>query len=95
MSFRLPVLPAVDGRVHREEEITFARLASHRQRLGNDLIASSSPEEQSTGNGTMGTAPPVLVPTSVGRRRVVLPDPVAFRSVLLSIQAAASQLSAD
>ncbi|KAL2270842.1 hypothetical protein VTJ83DRAFT_213 [Remersonia thermophila] len=78
MSFKLPFPTAVDGRVHREEELTLARLASHHQRLAKDAAASSEP--RAAGSTAMASAPPTTaVPIPANRRRVVLPDPVAFR----------------
>ncbi|KAL1839868.1 hypothetical protein VTJ49DRAFT_1054 [Mycothermus thermophilus] len=76
MALKFPFPTAVDGRVHREEELTLARLASHHQRLASHLVSS---DQQAAGSTTMGSASPADIPTAIGRRRVVLPDPVAFR----------------
>ncbi|KAK4144770.1 uncharacterized protein C8A04DRAFT_11224 [Dichotomopilus funicola] len=60
----------VDARVHREEELTLARTASYRRNA--TLGARETPDR-----ATMDSAPTVR--PGLGRRRVVLPDPVAFK----------------
>ncbi|KAK4129221.1 hypothetical protein N657DRAFT_561823 [Parathielavia appendiculata] len=53
---------ALDARVHREETLTLARRATHR-----DNARTAAP------------ATPNSAPLNAGRRRVVLPDPIAFK----------------
>lgn len=79
MSFR-PSLP--DGRAHKEEDITQARLAAQR----NSMRATSTPrntppmagELKLDGSLSVDSASPALSP-GPDRRNVVFPDPVAFR----------------
>ncbi|KAJ0122448.1 hypothetical protein J7T55_002961 [Diaporthe amygdali] len=79
MSFRLN-LP--DGRAHREEDVTQARLAAMR----NPTLTAATPREGTPMPGDMrldgslsvDTSSPALSP-GPGRRHVVFPDPVAFR----------------
>ncbi|KAL2136524.1 hypothetical protein VTI74DRAFT_3349 [Chaetomium olivicolor] len=61
---------ALDGRVHREEELTLARSASQQR-----TVKAAVPEAPE--GAAAGAAP--TVPPTPNRRRVVLPDPVAFR----------------
>lgn len=85
MSFRIS-LP--DGRAHKEEELTQARLAAHR----SSVRAASMPRDTPSTNGDPmpkldGTLSPSLdtslstpaMSPGPGRRHVVFPDPVAFR----------------
>lgn len=82
MSFRLN-LP--DGRAHREEDVTQARLAAMR----NSTLAATTPREGTPlpgdmrldGSLSVDTSSPALSP-GPGRRHVVFPDPVAFRCAL-------------
>lgn len=79
MSFRLN-LP--DGRAHREEDVTQARLAAMR----NSTLAATTSREGTPlpgdmrldGSLSVDTSSPALSP-GPGRRHVVFPDPVAFR----------------
>jgi hypothetical protein len=71
MSLRLPFPTALDGRAHREEELTLARTASYQRNRKPSL------PEPPDGTTVMGSTP-VAAPNP-GRRRVVLPDPVAFK----------------
>ncbi|KXX75628.1 Protein STB2 [Madurella mycetomatis] len=66
---------ALDGRVHREEELTLARTASQRQHPAN----SAEPETpvDTVDPPAMDTSP--AAPPNPNRRRVALPDPVAFK----------------
>lgn len=85
MSFRIS-LP--DGRAHKEEEVTQARLSASR----NSVRATSTPRDTPPMNGEQlpkldGALSPFLDTTlstpalspGPGRRHVVFPDPVAFR----------------
>lgn len=79
MSFRLN-LP--DGRAHKEEDVTQARLAAMRS---STLAATTSREGtplpgdmRLDGSLSVDTSSPALSP-GPGRRHVVFPDPVAFR----------------
>lgn len=67
MSLRLAFpTAALDGRVHREEELTLARTTTHRKPSDGPATATA-------------TAGDPTVPPAAGRRRVALPDPVAFK----------------
>lgn len=87
MSFRLN-LP--DGRAHKEEDVTQARLAAMR----NSTLAATTPREGTPlpgdmkldGSLSVDTSSPALSP-GPGRRHVVFPDPVAFRCALRPIPA--------
>lgn len=80
MSLRLP-LPTSDGRVHREEENTLLRRASHRlssNRAGH-IDGSTTPALERQVEPTE-TAPVAATPSpGPNRRHVVLADPVAFK----------------
>ncbi|KAL2018559.1 hypothetical protein VTK56DRAFT_601 [Thermocarpiscus australiensis] len=75
MSFRL-ALPtvALDGRVHREEELTLDRTAS--QRRNANLAGPATPDGAAVA-AAMGRSS--TVPPNPNRRRVVLPDPMATK----------------
>lgn len=76
MAFRLPFpVPSTDGRVHREEELTLARLASQRNARSAALEtpASSAPRLDPSGDASPAGSP------AIQQRHIVLPDPVAFR----------------
>src|SRR5690242_4131751 len=74
MSLRLSFpTAAFDGRIHREEELTQARTALQQQQRNATPAALETPD----GAAAMGSVP--AAPPSAGRRRVVLPDPVAFK----------------
>ncbi|KAH6853348.1 hypothetical protein B0I37DRAFT_359061 [Chaetomium sp. MPI-CAGE-AT-0009] len=75
MSLRLSFPTAVDPRAHREEELTLARTASYHNHQRN---AKSAAPETPDGAAMSSALPPPVTP-STGRRRVVLPDPVAFK----------------
>jgi hypothetical protein len=62
---------ALDGRVHREEELTLARAAT-----ANAASRRKTPDGLATLSAS-ASAP--AGPPTAGRRRVVLPDPVAFK----------------
>ncbi len=65
---------ALDARVHREEELTLARAAT--------AAATASRRKTPDGLATLSasaSAPSPAGPPTAGRRRVVLPDPVAFK----------------
>ena len=68
MSFRL-AFPAP----YREEEITLARLTSQR----NARLAAGL--EANTGDGSGEAASQSMSPVPQKKKRVVLPDPVAFK----------------
>ncbi|KAK1752537.1 protein STB2 [Echria macrotheca] len=71
MSLRFP------GSVHREEDITLARINSQRHAKSTALETPSARSSVGAPAAQMDSPPtPVPHPT---RRRVVLPDPVAFR----------------
>ncbi|WDK11116.1 hypothetical protein CGRA01v4_02395 [Colletotrichum graminicola] len=75
MAFRFP-FPTNDPRMHREEELTLARVAS--QRGGNrpsPLDTPLPPEPQKEAS----TEPAVPSPLSAMKRKWVFADPVAFR----------------
>lgn len=93
MAFNRFALPysTMDGRIHREEEVTLARIASQQQgRANNILVTTASNKIQgisaSAGLGlddmheerTSRSTSPAL---QKNKRRVVLPDPVAFKYV--------------
>ncbi|KAK4155567.1 hypothetical protein C8A00DRAFT_41842 [Chaetomidium leptoderma] len=74
MSLRLSFpTAAFDGRIHREEELTQARTALQQQQRNATPAVLETPD----GAAAMGSVP--AAPPSTGRRRVALPDPVAFR----------------
>lgn len=63
---------ALDGRMHREEELTLARAAT--------ANATASRRKTPDGLATLSaSASAPAGPPTAGRRRVVLPDPVAFK----------------
>ncbi|KAL2173492.1 uncharacterized protein P884DRAFT_251657 [Thermothelomyces heterothallicus CBS 202.75] len=70
MSLRIPFPTAVDPRVHREEEMTLARKASYQR-------SARSAVPETPDDAAMGSVP--APPPNTNRRRIVLPDPVAFR----------------
>jgi hypothetical protein len=71
MAFRI-AFPAP----YREEEITLARIASQRNaRVAAGLEAN--PAARLDGSGERAAAPPPPIPPN--KKRVVLPDPVAFK----------------
>lgn len=75
MSFRLTFPAPLDGRLHREEELTLARVASQRNArtaAGLEAHAGASLD----GSGRASTS---MSPTPPKKKRVVLPDPVAFK----------------
>lgn len=78
MSFMIG-LPVYDGRTHREEEITHARMLAQRaarangQEPGSAVTAPMNDMSAKTPSPAMSPAPQ--------RRHVVFPDPVAFRFV--------------
>jgi len=82
MSFRLgmPSLPSLpmDGRVHREEDFTSARLAYNRNSRPNLADAGLTLQDAAS------TASPSTSP-ALQRRRVAFPDPVAFRCDVPSV----------
>jgi len=78
MSLRFP------GAVHREEDLTLARINSQRHTRTNvpetpSSVSSQSRQRQANIGSAMDS--PTSSPPSALRRRVVLPDPVAFRYV--------------
>ncbi|KAL2165562.1 hypothetical protein VTH06DRAFT_864 [Thermothelomyces fergusii] len=70
MSLRIPFPTAVDPRVHREEELTLARKASYQRSVRSAV--PDAPDDAAM--GSVSTPAP-----NTKRRRVVLPDPVAFK----------------
>jgi hypothetical protein len=69
---------AMDGRLHREEELTLARVNSRRNgqpvsNQGTTVSAGSKLEGSSEERASPSTLP------APQKRRVVLPDPVAFK----------------
>ncbi|KAL2155196.1 hypothetical protein VTH82DRAFT_3872 [Thermothelomyces myriococcoides] len=70
MSLRIPFPTAVDPRVHREEELTLARKASYQRNARSAVL--EAPDD-----AAMGSVP--APPPKTNRRRIVLPDPVAFK----------------
>ncbi|KAK4170093.1 hypothetical protein QBC43DRAFT_45 [Cladorrhinum sp. PSN259] len=76
MSMRLPhPFPAsLDARVHREEELTLARTLSHRT---PKQPAAAVPEAQD--GAAVAAEASLNAPPASGRRRVALPDPIAFK----------------
>ncbi|KAK3938932.1 hypothetical protein QBC46DRAFT_450826 [Diplogelasinospora grovesii] len=86
MSLRLPFPGALDGRVHREEDLTLARINSHRNAPKSSALEPPMP--MSAGPTLDGAtahaaaameASRVTAPVAPGRRRIVFPDPIAFR----------------
>ncbi|KAK6820553.1 Protein STB2 [Apiospora arundinis] len=83
MAFRFP-LNTSDARVHREEDITLLRKASHRNnnprasqhQLDGTVASAPAPDPTQTVPAVAEAAPPLTGPQ---RRRIVLADPVAFR----------------
>ncbi|KAK4204026.1 hypothetical protein QBC40DRAFT_218209 [Triangularia verruculosa] len=74
MSIRIPFPAAsLDGRAHREENITLARTASHRN------ARPAVPETPDGATAAKVEAAALALPPGPGRRRVVLPDPIAFK----------------
>ncbi len=81
MSFRrsLPTLPSADARVHREEDITAARLASQRSSHAVASLESAAPiSAMARADVSRDTPSPAMSPAPL-RRHVVVPDPVAFK----------------
>ncbi|KAL2260803.1 hypothetical protein VTK26DRAFT_5101 [Humicola hyalothermophila] len=75
MSLRVPFpTVALDGRVHREEELTLARIASQ-QRHARPAVSNAT---NSAAPGTAMDGSSVAHPRS-SRRRVVIPDPLAIK----------------
>lgn len=81
MSFRIP-FPAtsMDGRIHREEELSLARRASYRNAKATSVETptSSAPKLSRHVEASPPTGSPALQ-----RRHIALPDPVAFKYVSL------------
>ncbi|KAK0731858.1 hypothetical protein B0H67DRAFT_476141 [Lasiosphaeris hirsuta] len=85
MSLRFP--GALDGRAHREEDLTLARINSQQPRQPPNSnprpTVLDTPQVVSAGPRLDGAAAamesPPMAPPAPQRRRVVLPDPVAFR----------------
>lgn len=81
---------ALDGRVHREEELTLARTASLRAGAKPTSLPPPSPPSPPPPETLDGAASPAAMgssapaPPTPNRRRVVLPDPVAFKYDCLS-----------
>ncbi|KAK4191886.1 hypothetical protein QBC35DRAFT_280380 [Podospora australis] len=73
MSIRLTFPAALDGRVHREEDFTLARTGSHRN------ARPAVPAAEATAGTATTKRPSLSAPPAKGRRRVVLPDPIAFK----------------
>ncbi|KAK3393842.1 hypothetical protein B0H63DRAFT_555152 [Podospora didyma] len=74
---------SLDGRVHREEEPTLARTISSRNSRppALEIISrppSAAPKLETTPPAVLDMAAP-LAPPAPNRRRVVLPDPIAFK----------------
>lgn len=84
MSFMIG-LPVYDGRTHREEEITHARLLA--QRAAAARASQQDPSSTSAAvdpmNDTPAKTPSPAMSPAPQRRHVVFPDPVAFRQVSL------------
>ncbi|KAK4231243.1 hypothetical protein QBC38DRAFT_467248 [Podospora fimiseda] len=76
MSIRrpLPFPASLDARVHREEELTLARTLSHRAARPP---AAAVPDNQD--GAAVASETSLNTPPAPGRRRVVLPDPIAFK----------------
>ncbi|CAP59846.1 uncharacterized protein PODANS_1_1740 [Podospora anserina S mat+] len=74
MSIRIPFPPAasLDGRAHREEDITLARTASNKN-------ARPAVPETPDGAAAAKVEAALALPPASNRRRVVLPDPIAFK----------------
>jgi len=85
MSFRfgLPNLQALDGRAHREEELTSARMASQQRPLAADVHAPEAAVVPQTESPVPMSSPPQ-------RRLVVFADPVAFRYALADLSCSPS-----
>lgn len=87
MSLRLSFpATALDGRVHREEELTLARTASlqqqQQQHQQHQHAASPNPPAAEPSDDAVVPAamdPSPAVPLNPNRRRVALPDPVALK----------------
>ncbi|KAH8883662.1 hypothetical protein GQ53DRAFT_427388 [Thozetella sp. PMI_491] len=78
-TFRLP-FPMVDGRVHREEELTLARLnAAKNARASSIDTPASAPAGLQLVNPMQSIDSTPAASPSPQRRRIALPDPVAFR----------------
>lgn len=78
MSFRIPFpVPSTDGRLHREEDLTLARLASQRNARS---AALETPLPSGSKLSRSGEASPTRSP-ALPQRQIVLPDPVTFRHV--------------
>jgi hypothetical protein len=82
MSFRLAFpSSSIDPRLHREEELTLARVASQRNaRTAAGLEAYPGARLDGSGEVSSSMSPPPRK-----KRRVVLPDPVAFKYVSSSM----------
>ncbi|KAK0657691.1 hypothetical protein B0T16DRAFT_488794 [Cercophora newfieldiana] len=81
MSLRRPFPgSALDGRAYREEDVTLARLNSQRNARPTviDTLPIMSPGPRPNSAAVVNESP-TLAPPSPARRRVVLPDPIAFR----------------
>ncbi|OLN84368.1 Protein STB2 [Colletotrichum chlorophyti] len=76
MAFRFPFPVANDPRVHREEELTLARVASQRASNGPSPLDTPLPLDARKEASTEPATPSPL-PTS--KRKWVFADPVAFR----------------
>ncbi|KAK1835519.1 hypothetical protein QBC39DRAFT_416054 [Podospora conica] len=76
MSLRRPFPgPSLDGRAHREEDITLARNTSYRNNSTPETPPVMSPKPKPKPGGGVVASPAPRPP----QRRVALPDPVAFR----------------
>src|SRR4051812_10484549 len=75
---------SLDGRVHREEELTLARTISTSRRNSRppplEIISRPPSAAPKLETAVVDMAAP-LAPPAPNRRRVVLPDPIAFRWV--------------
>lgn len=76
MSFMIG-LPVYDGRTHREEEITHARLLAQRAARASQQDPNSTSTDPM--NDTSAKTPSPAMSPAPQRRHVVFPDPVAFR----------------
>jgi hypothetical protein len=75
---------ALDGRVHREEELTLARTLTQRSQQHSATTASlpvpETPDDAAVA-AAMDGPHAVTLNSSSNRRRVALPDPLAFKYV--------------
>lgn len=75
---------ALDARAHREEDLTIARMASQRSQRPPAQESQTPPPKSASlrpdgaASKSSSESPPATSPPPI-RRRVVLPDPVAFR----------------